>query len=87
LDSLRAFDRKRVLSAINLQLRNDPLTVTRNRKPLFGAAADFEFEPPLRELKVGEFRVFFDVNEFKAVVNVRSVRWKPPGKTTAEVLG
>jgi mRNA-degrading endonuclease RelE of RelBE toxin-antitoxin system len=86
LEAIRPFDRRRVSDAMRSQLNREPLAVTRNRKPLFGVAADFEFEPPLWELKTGEFRVCYDVNETTLTVNVRAIRRKPPGKTTAEIL-
>jgi hypothetical protein len=86
LDALRVFDRKRARDAIDTQLPTDPLAVTRKKKPLWGVVAGFEFSPPLRELKVGEYRVLFDVDEVAQVVNVRPVRRKPPGKSTEEIL-
>jgi len=86
LEAIRPFDRRKVTDAMRSQLVHEPLTVTRNRKPLPGAVAGFEFEPPLWELRVGEFRVFYDVSEPTLNVNVRAVRRKPPGKTTAEIL-
>ena len=84
LDALRAFEKRKLADAMKSQLSYEPLVVTRNRKPLPNIAAPFEFELPLWELKVGEYRVFYDVS--KENVNVRSIRLKPPGKTTAEIL-
>jgi len=43
-------------------------------------------EPPIWELRVGRFRVFYDIAEEARVVLVRAVREKPPGKTTKEIL-
>ena len=37
-------------------------------------------------LRIGEFRVFYDVNEAEARVMVRAIRHKPPHKTTEEIL-
>jgi mRNA-degrading endonuclease RelE of RelBE toxin-antitoxin system len=86
LDALRSFDRKRVMAAIEKQLRYEPCSVSRNRKPLFGASADFYFDPPLWELRIGEYRALYDVNDTARKVRVRAVRYKPPGMTTEEVL-
>lgn len=87
LDGLRAFDHRRVLEAISLHLRDQPNIATRLRKNLGdGMTADFEYVPPLWELKVGEYRVFYEVDEAQKVVVVHAVRLKPPSKTTAEVL-
>ncbi len=42
--------------------------------------------PPIWELRVGEFRIFYDVAEEERKVYVRAVRRKPPHKTTEETL-
>jgi mRNA-degrading endonuclease RelE of RelBE toxin-antitoxin system len=86
LDALRAFERGRITDAIEVMLSFDPLTVTRNRKPLFGVVADFDFVPPMWQLKVAEHRVFYDVDEVRNIVHVRAIRFKAPGKTTQEIL-
>lgn len=46
----------------------------------------FESDPPIWELRVGEFRVFYDVDEIERIVYIRAVRHKPPHKTTEEIL-
>jgi len=86
LDALRAFERGRISNAIETMLRYEALVVTRNRKPLLGVVADFDFVPPMWQLKVGNYRAFYDVDETKKLVNVRAIRFKPPGKTTQEIL-
>ena len=48
--------------------------------------ADFEYVPPLWELRIGDLRVFYAGGEEKLAVVVHAVRRKPPHKTTAEVL-
>jgi len=60
---------------------------SRNRKCLGdGVTADFEYVPPLWELRVGEFRAFYEIDASDALVYVHAVRRKPPGLMTAEVL-
>src|SRR5262249_26012161 len=89
LDELRAIDafhRQRIVQAIDEQLPYQPTVSTRNRKPLQGADASFQFEPPLWELRVGDFRVFYDVNEAEQRVSIRAVREKPPHATSEQVL-
>ena len=87
LDRLRAHDHRRILEAIRTQLLHDPLIATRNRKRLGeGVTADFDFVPPLWELRVDEFRVFYIVDEVELLVLVHAVREKPAHKTTQEVL-
>jgi mRNA-degrading endonuclease RelE of RelBE toxin-antitoxin system len=46
----------------------------------------WEHIEPVWELRVGEYRVFYDVNEETAVVMIRAIRHKPPHKTTEEIL-
>ena len=42
--------------------------------------------PPIWELRVGEHRIFYDVNVEERTVYVRAVRRKAPHKTTKEIL-
>lgn len=73
LTHLRAYrkgQQKRIVDAIKQQLCDQPLAQTRNRKPLR--------ENPLSrwELRVGEFRVFYDVNTSDQVVEVKAIGHK-----------
>ena len=86
LDALRVFEHRRVADAIDANLLYDPLLGSRKRKSLGELTAAFEYDPPLWELKVGEIRVFYSVNEATRKVLVHSVRRKPPHKTTEEVV-
>ena len=87
LSQLRAFDHRRVLEAIEQQLSDQPNVETRNRKCLGDAmTADFEYVPPLWELRIGEYRAFYEVDGAMLVVVVHAIRKKPPDKSTAEVL-
>jgi mRNA-degrading endonuclease RelE of RelBE toxin-antitoxin system len=43
-------------------------------------------ELPVWELRIGEYRVFYDVSDEEETVYVRAVRKKPPGTTTEEIL-
>jgi mRNA-degrading endonuclease RelE of RelBE toxin-antitoxin system len=60
--------------------------MTRHRKCLNVAVSDFEYMPPIWELRVGDYRVFYDVDEAAQVVSVRAVRLKDAGRTTGEIL-
>ena len=86
LKKLPAYHRARVLDAIEAQLRHAPTTRTRNRKLLVNLIPPWTAEPPIRELRVGDYRVFYDVSEAEATVYVRAVRRKPPGRTTEEII-
>jgi mRNA-degrading endonuclease RelE of RelBE toxin-antitoxin system len=86
LAGMRAHDRGLILDKIEEQLTHQPTQVTRNRKPLPGLAPPWQHEPPVWELRVGEHRVFYDVNAEEQRVVVRAIRHKPPHKTTEEIL-
>jgi mRNA-degrading endonuclease RelE of RelBE toxin-antitoxin system len=87
LKSLRAFDQRQIVSQIRLQLTTEPNIATRNRKCLgYYLTADFEYIPPLWELRVGQFRVFYEVDEAEQLVYVHAVRRKGKGQTTTKVL-
>jgi mRNA-degrading endonuclease RelE of RelBE toxin-antitoxin system len=86
LVALRAFDGRKILEAIEAELSHEPTRATRRRKILPGLKPPFEAVPPIWELRVGEYRVFYDVSEEEKKVYVRAVRRKPPHKTTEEIL-
>lgn len=83
---LPAFYERTVMDAIETQLRHEPTKPSRNRKILVSLVPPWPSEPPVWELRVGEFRVFYDVAEEEGIVYVRAVRRKPPHKRTEEVL-
>lgn len=86
MKSIPAFHRRLIAAAIESKLPFEPARQTKNRKCLEGLVAGFEHEPPLWELRVGEWRVFYDVDEEDRKVVVRAIRCKPKGKTTGEVV-
>jgi mRNA-degrading endonuclease RelE of RelBE toxin-antitoxin system len=86
LSAFRAFDRQKILDRIEEQLSSEPLKATRHRKILVGLVPSFEAVPPIWQLSVGEYRVFYDVNEEHRIVSVRAVRHKPPHRMTEEIL-
>jgi mRNA-degrading endonuclease RelE of RelBE toxin-antitoxin system len=86
LANIRAFERKQLLDQIEQQLSHEPTRETRNRKILRGLTPPWEHVKPVWELRVNEYRVFYDVDEAGGQVIVRAVRRKPPHKTTEEIL-
>jgi mRNA-degrading endonuclease RelE of RelBE toxin-antitoxin system len=48
--------------------------------------AGFGYVPPLWELRIGEYRIFYDVDRDAATVFVRAIRRKQPGHTTEEII-
>jgi mRNA-degrading endonuclease RelE of RelBE toxin-antitoxin system len=86
LKRLRAYDRKGIVEAIEKQLLEEPTRPTRNCKLLVNLIPPWTTELPVWELRVGDYRVFYDVSQEDETVYVRAVRKKPPGKSTEEVL-
>jgi mRNA-degrading endonuclease RelE of RelBE toxin-antitoxin system len=88
-DDLKTFgapERSHILDEIDIQLIHEPVRKTRNRKILVGLVPPWEHVPPVWELRIGEYRVFYDVDEKAKVVMVRAIRHKPPHKITEEIL-
>jgi mRNA-degrading endonuclease RelE of RelBE toxin-antitoxin system len=70
LGGLRRYDSKRLLDAIESQLSHRPAQETRNRKRLRpNELAEWE-------LRIGRFRVFYDVLVPAGVVKVEAVGYK-----------
>ena len=86
LAKLRAYDRKRILDRLEKRLNYEPTKKTKNRKPLPGLIPPWEYIEPVWELRVGEYRVFYDVDEHSSLVMIRAIRHKPLHKTTEEIL-
>ena len=86
LDSLRAFDRARIIDDVERNLRKEPLVESRRKQVLHGLIPPWHQVGPVWQLRVGDFRVFYDVDEANGTVIVRSVRRKGPHRTTEEIL-
>jgi mRNA-degrading endonuclease RelE of RelBE toxin-antitoxin system len=86
LKRLRAAHRKRLLDKIDEQLLQNPSQETRNKKIVVGLKPPWEHEEPVWELRVGEHRVFYDVDEEDQRVVIRAIRRKRLHQTTEEIL-
>ena len=86
LAALRARSLARILDRIEVQLAHEPTRQTRKRKVITGLVPPWEHEAPVWQLRVGGYRVFYDVSEAASVVTVRAIRYKPPHETTEEIL-
>jgi hypothetical protein len=75
-----------ILDQIDVQLKIEPHWETRNRKQLVGLVPPWDHVPPVWELRLGDFRVFYDVDEPSNVVVVRAIRRKLPSQTTEDIL-
>jgi mRNA-degrading endonuclease RelE of RelBE toxin-antitoxin system len=67
----RPFEQKEIIAEIRLQLSHEPLTETANRKTL-----RVNMLSATRELRVGRFRVFYDVANDEAEVRVFAIGHK-----------
>jgi mRNA-degrading endonuclease RelE of RelBE toxin-antitoxin system len=86
LKKVPVFYRNRILDAIEAQLVSEPDTPTKNRKLLENLVVPWEAVPPIWELRVGEYRVFYDVSQEGSAVYIRAIRRKPRGKRTEDIL-
>jgi mRNA-degrading endonuclease RelE of RelBE toxin-antitoxin system len=86
LAMIRAYDRKQLLDKIEQQLSHEPTREARNKKILRGLTPPWEHVKPVWELRIDEYRVFYDADEVAGQVVVRAVRRKPPHKTTEDIL-
>ena len=86
LKRIKVFLRRQIIDAVDKQLSHVPTRITKKRKILHGLIRPFDSDPPVWQLSVGEYRVFYDVDEVERIVYVRAVRHKPPHKTTEDVL-
>jgi mRNA-degrading endonuclease RelE of RelBE toxin-antitoxin system len=86
LAALRAYERKQILDAIEKHLTYEPTQSTRNKKILVGLVPPWNHVDPIWELRIGEYRIFYDVDTETFCVTVRAIRRKPPHKTTEEIL-
>src|SRR2546423_13777118 len=86
LKSIKSFHRKRIVTAIDEQLAHEPTVETKNRKILTGFKSAFEHEEPVWELRVGQYRVYYDVDKETNTVTVRAIRKKPPHTTTEQTV-
>jgi mRNA-degrading endonuclease RelE of RelBE toxin-antitoxin system len=85
LERLRARDRVRVVDAIERCLVEQPQEPSRNRKELSALVPPWEHAPPVWELRVDDYRVFYDVDAGARLVVIRAVRRK--GRlATGEIL-
>lgn len=56
---------------LKYNLRHEPMRQTRNRKMLLGLVPPGEQVEPAWELRIGEYRVFYHVDEAASIVSIR----------------
>jgi mRNA-degrading endonuclease RelE of RelBE toxin-antitoxin system len=83
---LSAFRFKEIIKKIEQQLSHEPTKETRNRKYIVGIKPPWAKEEGFWELRVGQYRVFYEVDGEAREVIIQAIRQKPPHKTTEEIL-
>lgn len=73
------------MEAIAERLGSHPAVPSRHRKELVGLVPPWEHVRPVWELRVGDHRVFYDVDVEERKVIVRAVRYKGR-RTTTKIL-
>ena len=86
LKGVRVYDRRRIVDAIAEHLTLRPLHESRRRKALVGLVPPWEQVRPVWQLRVGDYRVFYDVDEAARTVIVQAVRRKRATGTTEDSL-
>ena len=86
LGDLRAYDRIIVIDEIEKQLTHEPAKATKRKKILEALEPPWDQLGPVWQLRVGDFRVYYDVFEREELVIVRAVRRKLPHWTTEDIL-
>jgi len=85
LEGVKPFDRKRILDEIEEQLAHEPTRKTRRKKILEGLDPQWQQVLPVWQLRIGDYRVFYDVEEESRTVIVHAILYKDR-KTTGEIL-
>ncbi len=86
LKKLRAGHRRRILDEVKQKLSQEPTRLTKHIKQLRRLVPPFEAVPPIWQLRSGDYRVFYDVDEAEQRVFVRALRRKPPHRRTEDIL-
>ena len=81
LNALRAADRRLIMDRIQRRLRHEPTRRTKHVKQLRKLVLPFEHVPPIWQLRTGDHRAVYDVDDAKRLVFVRAV-WRTPSPTT-----
>jgi mRNA-degrading endonuclease RelE of RelBE toxin-antitoxin system len=86
LAGVPVFHRRLLEKLIESKLPFEPGKASRNCKRLEPLVTQFVHEPPLWELRCGEWRIFYDIDDEGKKVTVRAVREKPKGKKTEDIV-
>jgi mRNA-degrading endonuclease RelE of RelBE toxin-antitoxin system len=85
LSELPSNEARRIVDEIERQLSKEPATETRRRKQLVGVEPPWDQAGPVWQLRIGDHRVFYDVDLRGRSVLVKAIRHKGR-KRTGEIL-
>jgi mRNA-degrading endonuclease RelE of RelBE toxin-antitoxin system len=85
LRTFRAYEVQRIVDEVDAQLIKESMKPRRRKKLLAGLNPPWDAIRPVWQLRIGDFRVFYDVDEDRQAVIVRAIRRKGT-KTTGEIL-
>jgi len=83
IQQLRPFERSRVVDAIRSRIADQPQRESRNRKSLTG---DFPGHDEVWEYRLGDLRIFYDVDEEAHLVRIQAVRRKRSDQRTQDIF-
>src|SRR5438105_15334491 len=86
LKRIRPDHRSLILERIQEMLTQEPTVETRNRKQLVNLVPPFEPIAPAWELRIREYRVFYDVSEAAKIVYIGAILRKPAPGPSGGVL-
>lgn len=86
LKKIAPYYRNQIFEEIEVNLSNEPLLSSKNKKILVNLIPPWDAVLPIWELRKGEYRVFYDVDDNEKVVYIRAIRKKSQGKITEEIL-
>jgi mRNA-degrading endonuclease RelE of RelBE toxin-antitoxin system len=96
---LRDYEARQIIDAVDEHLTREPGRSSKRKKTIRpGERLPFEHLEPVWQLRVGQYRVFYDVTAceresaqagrelYEGVVSIRAVRYKPGHQTTRNIL-
>ena len=86
LKNLSASIRRSVFDGLEIHLRNEPDVQTGKIKGIAGISAEWAQSKPFWQLRVGQHRVFYEVDREKETVLVLAVRLKSPHKQMEDIV-
>lgn len=86
LRHISAYYRRIILAAIERHLTHEPAVPSRRRKTLPNLTHPWSGVRLMWELRVGAYRVFYDVSEVERIVIIRAIRHKSPEQRTEDIL-